>query len=74
MRWKASNSRLSIFYKRTQWIDLGVQLNLVGSYKLTKGISFLVGLDNFYTGRFFAKASGSKSNIHYYYIQAQADF
>jgi len=54
--------------------DLGTELDAAISYKLTKGISFLVGLDKFYTGRFFAKASGSKSNIHYYYIQAQADF
>jgi len=54
--------------------DIGAEFDSEISYKLTKGISFLVGLDKFYTGRFFAEASGSKSNINYCYIQAQADF
>jgi hypothetical protein len=51
-----------------------MKLNLVGSYKLTKGISFLVGLDRFFTGRFFKQASGSGKNIDYAYIQAQVEF
>ncbi len=54
--------------------DLGVEVNLVGSYKVTKGISFLVGLNRFFTGRFFEKASGNKKNINYGYLQAQVEF
>ena len=54
--------------------DLGVELNLVASYKVTKGISFLLGLNRFFTGRFFEQASGSKRNINYAYIQAQVEF
>ena len=41
--------------------DLGVEVNLVGSYKVTKGISFLAGLNRFFTGRFFEQASGSRN-------------
>jgi hypothetical protein len=54
--------------------DLGVELNLVASYKVTKGISFLLGLNRFFTGRFFEQASGSKGNISYAYIQSQVEF
>jgi hypothetical protein len=43
-------------------------------YKLTEGISFIGGLNKFYTGCFFQKALGSKKNIEYVYIQAQVDF
>ena len=54
--------------------DVGTEGDLDISYKLTKGISFLLGLNKFYTGRFFEQASGSKRNIEYAYIQAQVDF
>jgi hypothetical protein len=54
--------------------DLGVEVNLVGSYKLMKGVSFLAGLNRFFTGRFFEQASGSKRNIDYVYIQGQVEF
>jgi len=54
--------------------DLGVELNLVASYKVTKGISFLLGLNRFFTGRFFEQAFESKRNINYAYIQAQVEF
>ena len=54
--------------------DLGVEVNLVGSYKLMKGVSFLSGLNRFFTGRFFEQASGSKRNIDYVYIQGQVEF
>ncbi|MGD0920042.1 MAG: alginate export family protein [Thermodesulfobacteriota bacterium] len=53
--------------------DIGTEFDSEISYKLTKGISILVGLDEFYTGRFFREASGSR-NVNYFYIQAQADF
>jgi len=54
--------------------EVGTELDLSASYKLTKGISFLVGLDRFYTGRFFKQASGSGKNIDYGYIQGQVEF
>ena len=54
--------------------DIGTELDSAISYKLTKKFSFLVGLDRFFTGRFFREASGGKGNIHYYYVQGQADF
>jgi len=54
--------------------DLGLELDSAISYKLTKGISFLVGLDKFYTGHFFEQATGSKRNIDYIYIQGQVEF
>lgn len=54
--------------------DVGTELDLPLHYKLTEGISFLLGLNKFYTGRFFERASGSKRNIEYAYIQAQVDF
>lgn len=54
--------------------DLGTEIDLTASYKLVKGISFLVGLNRFLTGRFFEQASGSKKDISYGYIQAQFEF
>jgi len=54
--------------------DLGLELDLSISYKLTKEISLGVGLDRFFTGRFFQQASGSKRNIDYGSIQAQIEF
>jgi hypothetical protein len=54
--------------------DIGTELDSEISYKLTKRISFLVGLDRFFTGRFFRQASGSGKNIDYAYVQAQVEF
>ena len=54
--------------------DIGTELDLPISYKLTKGISFIVGLCKFYTGRFFRQASGSKRDIDYVYVQGQVEF
>ena len=54
--------------------QIGTELDLPISYKLTKGISFILGLEKFYTGSFFEQASGSKKNIEYAYIQAQVEF
>ncbi len=53
---------------------VGTEVDLVISYRLSKAISFIVGLEKFYTGRFFEEASGTKRNIEYGYIQAQLDF
>ena len=54
--------------------DLGTELDLLMSYKMRKGISFITGLNKFYTGRFFEQASGGKKDIDYAYIQAEVDF
>jgi len=54
--------------------EIGTEIDWDISYKLTKGISFLVGLNRFFTGRFFRQASGSKKNIDYGYVQAQLEF
>jgi hypothetical protein len=54
--------------------DIGTELDLPISYRLTKRISFILGLDRFYTGHFFRQASGSRKNIDYGYIQGQVEF
>jgi Alginate export len=54
--------------------DLGTEVNLFAAYKLGKRISFLAGLNKFFTGRFFEQASGSGKNINYGYIQGQVEF
>ena len=54
--------------------DVGTEVDFDISYKLRKGISFILGLNKFYTGRFFEQASGSKRNIDYVYIQAEVEF
>ena len=54
--------------------DVGTEVDLGFSYQLRKGVSLLLGLNKFYTGRFFEQASGSKKNMEYAYIQAQVDF
>ena len=54
--------------------DVGTEVDLGISYKLRKGISFILGLNKFYTGRFFEEASGSKRNIDYVYIQTEVEF
>jgi len=53
--------------------DIGMEFDSAISYKLTKNISFLVGLDRFFTGHFFTQASRSKDNINYAYIEAQLE-
>jgi hypothetical protein len=54
--------------------NIGTEVDSDISYKLTKGISFLVGLNRFFTGRFFRQAWGSGKNIDYAYVQAQVEF
>jgi hypothetical protein len=54
--------------------DVGTELDLPISYKVTKGISFIVGVNRFFTGRFFRQASGSGKNIDYGYVQGQVEF
>ena len=54
--------------------EVGTEVDVDISYKLTKGISFLLGLNRFYAGRFFEEASGSKRNIDYVYVQAEVEF
>ncbi len=54
--------------------DLGTEVDLAVFCKPLKGMSFLVGFDRFFTGRFFEQASKSKKNIDYIFIQAQWDF
>ncbi len=54
--------------------DIGTELDLPISYELTKRISLIVGLNRFFTGRFFREASGSGKNISYAYGQAQVEF
>ncbi len=49
--------------------DIGTEIDLPISYQLTKRISFIVGFNTFFAGRFFKQASGSEKNIDYGYIQ-----
>jgi alginate export protein len=54
--------------------DVGLEANLVGTYKPTKWLSFTVGLNRLFAGRFLEQAGGSKRNIDYVYIQTQVEF
>lgn len=54
--------------------DIGTEFDSEISYQLSKKISFLLGVDRFFTGRFFKQASGSGKDINYIYVQAQLDF
>jgi hypothetical protein len=54
--------------------EVGTEVDLPISFNLTPKISFVVGLNRFFTGRFFRQASGSGKNIDYGYIQGQVEF
>ena len=54
--------------------DLGIELNLVASYRLWEKLTMLVGVNRFLTGRFFRQAAGTRRDIDYAYVQATLEF
>jgi hypothetical protein len=54
--------------------DIGLETNLIFTYKIEDHISVLLSGNRFFTDRFFKDASGSGKDISYAYLQAQATF
>jgi hypothetical protein len=54
--------------------EIGIETNLILTYKLQKNISLLVSGNRFFTGGFFKDAAGSGKDIDYVYAQLQATF
>lgn len=54
--------------------EIGLETNLIFTYKIDDHISVLLSGNRFFTGGFFKDASGSGKDISYVYLQAQATF
>jgi hypothetical protein len=54
--------------------EIGLETDLVFTYKIDDHISVLLSGNRFFTGVFFKDASGSGKDISYAYLQAQATF
>jgi len=54
--------------------EIGIETNLIFTYKIKESISVLLSGNRFFTGGFFKDASGSGKDISYAYLQAQATF
>ena len=54
--------------------EIGLETNLIFTYKIDDHISVLLSGNRFFTGDFFKDASGSGKDISYAYLQAQATF
>jgi hypothetical protein len=54
--------------------EIGLETNLIFTYKIKESISVLLSGNRFFTGGFFKDASGSGKDISYAYLQAQATF
>lgn len=54
--------------------EIGIETNLIFTYKIKEGISVLLSGNRFFTGGFFKDATGSGKDISYAYLQAQATF
>lgn len=54
--------------------DVGLETNLILTYKLTDQICLLASANRFFTGRFFKDVTGSGKDINYGYLQVQAIF
>jgi len=54
--------------------EIGLETNLIFTYKIDDHISVLLSGNRFFTGDFFMDASGSGKDISYGYLQAQATF
>jgi hypothetical protein len=54
--------------------EIGIETNLILTYKIKESISVLLSGNRFFTGGFFKDASGSGKDISYSYLQAQATF
>ncbi|MCR4310329.1 MAG: alginate export family protein [Deltaproteobacteria bacterium] len=54
--------------------EVGIETNLILTYKIKENISVLLSGNRFFTGDFFKNAAGSGKDIHYVYAQLQAMF
>jgi hypothetical protein len=54
--------------------EIGVETNLIITYKIKGSISVLLSGNRFFTGEFFKDAAGSGKDINYVYAQLQATF
>jgi hypothetical protein len=54
--------------------EIGIETNLIFTYKIKESISVLLSGNRFFTGDFFKDAAGSGKDIHYVYAQLQATF
>jgi hypothetical protein len=54
--------------------EIGLETNLIFTYKIRESISVLLSGNRFFTGGFFKDASGSGKDINYVYAQLQATF
>jgi hypothetical protein len=54
--------------------EIGVETNLILTYKLKENVSVLASANRFFTGSFFKDATGSGKDINYVYAQLQATF
>ncbi len=54
--------------------EIGIETNLILTYKHSDRLSLLVSGNRFFTGGFFKDAAGSGKDIHYVYAQMQATF
>jgi hypothetical protein len=54
--------------------EIGLETNLIFTYRIDDHISVIFSGNRFFTGGFFKDASGSGKDISYVYLQAQATF
>jgi hypothetical protein len=54
--------------------DIGLETNLILTYKLKENVSVLASASRFFTGGFFKDATGSGKDVNYVYAQLQATF
>ena len=54
--------------------EIGIETNLILTYKLKENVSVLASANRFFTGDFFKDAAGSGKDINYVYAQLQATF
>lgn len=54
--------------------EIGIETNLIFTYKLNNRIYLLASANRFFTGDFFKDATGSGKDINYVYSQLQATF
>jgi hypothetical protein len=54
--------------------EIGIETNLIFTYKIKENICVLLSANRFFTGDFFKDAAGSGKDINYVYAQLQATF
>ena len=54
--------------------EIGIETNLIVTYRIKESISVLLSGNRFFTGEFFEDAAGSDRDVNYVYAQLQATF